>query len=450
MTEITVLIVEDDDMLREALSDTLQLAGYRPVVAENGEKALQTLGAEHVDLVVTDVQMAAMDGHALLRAVKCRWPQMPVALMTAYGTIEKAVSAMRDGAEDYLVKPFEAEVLIEMVTRLAGCQAPGDETAVMVDERSQKLMALALRVADSEATVMISGESGVGKEVVARAIHQGSPRRDQPFVAINCAALPETMLESLLFGYEKGAFTGAYQARAGKFEQAQGGTLLLDEISEMDIGLQAKLLRVLQEKEVERLGGKSAVALDVRVLATTNRDLLQEVQAGRFREDLYYRLNVFPLTVPPLRDRPGDVVPLAEYFLSRFSKGGARVLAPGARQRLLGHRWPGNVRELHNVMQRAEILSRGNVIETEDIHLEIDTSVDVPLVEAATGECADVSAWESGLRDRECEMIVEALRAANGRRKETAERLGISPRTLRYKLAKLREAGVALPGIAGT
>lgn len=451
MSGLKILVVEDDDLLREALSDTLQLAGYQVVLAEHGRQALEILeGAPapaSVNLVVTDVQMAVMDGHALLRNVKNNWPRLPVVLMTAYGSIEKAVSAMRDGAADYLVKPFEAEVLIEMVARLAGDAVAQSNTPVAEDRQSRQMLDLAARVAESEATVMLSGESGTGKEVIARLIHHRSARNKGPFVAINCAALPETMLESILFGYEKGAFTGAYQARAGKFEQAQGGTLLLDEISEMDVALQAKLLRVLQEREVERLGGKTSIPLDVRLLATTNRHLPAEVAAGRFREDLFYRLNVFPIHVAPLRDRPGDIVPLARRFVQE--QGDAVQLSSAAESRLLGHRWPGNIRELQNVVQRAIILCRDRHIAAADICFE--EGLDGKAATEGNPDLAEhqESPLESGLRDREQQMIIEALQAENGRRKETAERLGISPRTLRYKLAKLREDGVALPSMVG-
>ncbi len=451
MSGAKILVVEDDDLLREALSDTLQLAGYQVVSAEDGSRALRLLNAELVDLVVSDVQMAAMDGHALLRNIKKQWPRLPVVLMTAYGSIEKAVKAMRDGAADYLVKPFEAEVLIEMVTRLAGDDPVEAGFLVAEDRQSKEIVELATRVADSDATVMLSGESGTGKEVIARLIHEQSARKSGPFVAINCAALPETMLESILFGYEKGAFTGAYQARAGKFEQAQGGTLLLDEISEMDIGLQAKLLRVLQEKEVERLGGKTAVALDVRILATTNRNLPEEVKAGHFREDLFYRLNVFPIRVLPLRERCGDILPLAHRFVQEQSPPGKQLkLSSAAEQALLEHSWPGNIRELQNVIQRAVILCNGSVIEDGDIRFEEGMAggmQDVSLT-AQSGHCSE-SPLENGMRDREQQLILQALQAENGRRKETAERLGISARTLRYKLAKLREDGIALPGMLG-
>jgi len=310
-------------------------------------------------------------------------------------------------------------------------------------------------VACSDATVMLSGESGTGKEVLARFIHDNSSRCDGPFVAINCAALPETMLESILFGYEKGAFTGAHQARAGKFEQAQGGTLLLDEISEMDVALQAKLLRVLQEREVERLGGKGAIALDVRVLATTNRDLRGEVNAGRFREDLFYRLNVFPIALAPLRERRGDILPLVRRFVDEQSADGQSVgLSTRAEKMLETYAWPGNIRELHNVVQRAMILLTGDSLTEADIHLE-DPGSNLSLLPACeapvlNSEQLDGSALENDLRSHEQQIIVDALKAERGRRKETAERLGISPRTLRYKLARLRDDGIALPELYGT
>ena len=326
---------------------------------------------------------------------------------------------------------------------------------VAEDPRTLQLVELAGRVAGSDATVMISGESGTGKEVFARLIHNRSPRAEQPFVAINCAAIPESMLESVLFGYEKGAFTGAYQARPGKFEQAQGGTLLLDEISEMDLALQSKLLRVLQEREVERLGSQKQVKLDVRVLATTNRNLREEVAAGRFREDLFYRLNVFPLQLPPLRERPFDIVPIARSFVERYAPAGSGMqFAVQTEQKLTQHRWPGNVRELENVIQRALILCVGNVIHPQDLHFECPAQG--PISQPAPTESLVVAAVEpetdeqlgNQMKNREQALIIEALQAENGCRKDAAARLGISPRTLRYKLAKLREQGVVIPGMA--
>ncbi len=445
----TILVVEDDADLREALTDTLDLAGYRVIATESGEAALVQLNDEPVDLLVSDVHMGGMDGHALLRSVKSRQPDLPVLLMTAYGTIQKAVEAMREGAADYLVKPFEADELVRTVSRHVGQPAasPGDEVAF--DPKSVQLFAMAERVARSDATIFITGESGTGKEVLARFIHHHSSRAARPFVAINCAAIPENMLEATLFGYEKGAFTGAYRTTPGKFEQAQGGTLLLDEVSEMDLALQAKLLRVLQEREVERIGGRELIRLDVRILATSNRNLRAEVEAGRFREDLYYRLNVFPLNLPPLRERPGDIVPIAERLLARHAREQHRpvpLLEEAARRRLLTHDWPGNVRELDNLVQRALILQVGEEISADDLHFEAGVTPfcpqpflpDTPQSQAVTtGE-----GLSDELRQQEFRMLAEALR--KGTRKAAAERLGISERTLRYKIARMREAGMAV------
>ncbi|MEF1174901.1 sigma-54 dependent transcriptional regulator, partial [Vibrio sinaloensis] len=373
MAQSKVLIVEDDEGLREALVDTLALAGYEWLEADSAEDALVKLKSNTVDIVVSDVQMAGMGGLALLRNIKQHWPNLPVLLMTAYANIEDAVSAMKDGAIDYMAKPFAPEVLLNMVSRYAPVKSDDNGDAVVADEKSIKLLALADKVAKTDASVMVLGPSGSGKEVMSRYIHNASNRKDGPFVAINCAAIPDNMLEATLFGYEKGAFTGAVQACPGKFEQAQGGTILLDEISEMDLNLQAKLLRVLQEREVERLGSRKSIKLDVRVLATSNRDLKQYVQEGNFREDLYYRLNVFPIAWPALCDRPGDIEPLAVHLIERNCKKlGMPVptLSPQAISKLAAYAWPGNVRELDNVVQRALILSENNHIGAEQILLE--------------------------------------------------------------------------------
>jgi two-component system response regulator FlrC len=337
------------------------------------------------------------------------------------------------------------------------------EDMIAFADVSRRLSELARRVAASDCTVLIAGESGTGKEVLARFIHRNSPRAARAFIAVNCAAIPENMLEAMLFGHEKGAFTGAHASHAGKFEQAQGGTLLLDEITEMPLSLQAKLLRVLQEREVERLGGR-LIALDVRVLATTNRNLRAEVNAGRFREDLYYRLNVFPLSTSPLRERRDDVLPLAMRLLTSRCRPGERIpaLSADAAQMLLTYPWPGNVRELDNVMQRALILANGPVIQPEHIHLEgleargsgaIDERTADSILGAAPASRAPSpesdrkegprdQALSDSLSDRERDLILEALKTDNGNRQLAAKRLGISPRTLRYKLAKLRDAGV--------
>ncbi len=447
MNKACILVVEDDHVLRETLCDILELAGRPAAAAEDGRRALELLSERaDIGLVLSDVQMAPVDGFELLRRVRREHPGVPVVLMTAYGTIDKAVTAMREGAADYLVKPFEADTLLEMVERFLQ-PLPACDEMVVADPLSERLAALARRVAESDATVLITGESGVGKEVVARYIHARSPRAEGPFVAVNCAAIPENMLEAILFGHEKGAFTSAYQARPGKFELAQGGTLLLDEVSEMAPELQAKLLRVLQEREVERLGGRRPISLDVRVLATSNRDLAAAVREGRFRQDLYYRLSVFPLAVPPLRERPRDVLPLARLFLARHSRGRpVPELTRKAQERLRSHHWPGNVRELENVIQRALILHGGGRIAAEDIQFETLSLEHGSEPLPATPEPAPSAAekLEEDLRRREADLILAAL-AEGGSRAEVARRLGISPRTLRYKLARLREAGIRIP-----
>nr|WP_225778684.1 sigma-54 dependent transcriptional regulator [Pseudomonas sp. Marseille-Q3773] len=442
---IKVLLVEDDRVLRQALGDTLEIGGFTYQAVGSAEEALEAVQQQAFSLVVSDVNMPGMDGHQLLAQLRRQQPQLPVLLMTAHAAVERAVEAMRQGAADYLVKPFEPKALLSLVERhAAGRLGVADaEGPVACEPASRQLLELAARVARSDSTVLISGESGTGKEVLARYIHQQSPRAAQPFVAINCAAIPDNMLEATLFGHEKGAFTGAIAAQAGKFEQADGGTLLLDEISEMPLALQAKLLRVLQEREVERVGGRKPISLDIRVLATTNRDLAGEVVAGRFREDLFYRLSVFPLAWRPLRERPGDILQLAERLLARHvakMKHAPVRLSPEARACLQAHAWPGNVRELDNALQRALILQQGGVIEAADFCL----AGAIPL--SAGSESPLEAAVEAGglgddMRRHEYQMIIDTLRAERGRRKEAAERLGISPRTLRYKLAQMRDAG---------
>jgi len=351
----------------------------------------------------------------------------------------------------------------------AACATRVEPEPVAYAPSSQRLIELARRVAASDCTVLIVGESGTGKEVLARFIHRRSPRSNQPFVAVNCAAIPENMLEAMLFGYERGSFTGAQAAHAGKFEQAQGGTLLLDEITEMPLALQAKLLRVLQEREVERIGSRTSIALDVRVLATTNRRLREEVAAGRFREDLYYRLNVFPLALAPLRLRRDDVLPLAMQLLAGRCRPGDKIpaLSAEAAHLLLTYPWPGNVRELDNLLQRALILVNGPVIRPEHIQFELANdgsgpvgapiiTVNVPVrgavakaaaaeSNAAANDANSTGSLASSLGQTERDLILDALRSGQGNRREAAERLGISPRTLRYKLARLREAGIDVP-----
>jgi len=446
-----VLLVEDDRVLRQALGDTLEIGGFAYHAVGSAEEALQAVDDDAYSLVVSDVNMPGMDGHALLARLRRHHPHLPVLLMTAHAAVERAVEAMRQGAADYLVKPFEPKALLSLVERHAAGRlgASDDEGPVACETASRQLLELAARVARSDSTVLISGESGTGKEVLARYIHQQSPRATQPFVAINCAAIPDNMLEATLFGHEKGAFTGAIAAQAGKFEQAEGGTLLLDEISEMPLGLQAKLLRVLQEREVERVGGRKPIALDIRVLATTNRDMAGEVAAGRFREDLYYRLSVFPLAWQPLRERSGDILPLAERLLARHvakMKHAPVRLSAAAQACLQAYAWPGNVRELDNALQRALILQQGGVVEAADFCLAgaIPLSAVAPaaVTPAVVEDAGDSAGLGDDMRRHEFQMIIDTLRAERGRRKEAAERLGISPRTLRYKLAQMRDAGL--------
>ncbi|KPZ61051.1 MULTISPECIES: sigma-54 dependent transcriptional regulator [unclassified Pseudoalteromonas] len=470
----TILVVEDDAGLREALIDTLEMSGIACVAAQSAEQAMIQLKKSEFSLVVSDVQMGAMSGLDLLRSIKLNYPELPVLMMTAYATIDDAVEAMRLGAIDYMAKPFAPEVLLNMVSRYLPEKPKDTDGPIVADPSSIQLLELASKVARSDASVMVLGPSGSGKEVLARYIHDKSNRCDAPFVAINCAAIPENMLEATLFGYEKGAFTGAIQACPGKFEQAQGGTILLDEITEMDLGLQAKLLRVLQEREVERLGARKTISLDVRVLATSNRDLKEAVADNKFREDLYYRLNVFPLMWRPLSERPGDIIVLAKHLIERHlvkNKEPLATLDSDAEQKLLSHTWPGNVRELDNVIQRALILRTGSVIGEQAIFIEnlmqassttAPTQVIAPEQESTPSDAyyddkitpveassslpsVDTGSYKDELKDKEHKIILETLARCQGKRKDVAQTLGISPRTLRYKLAQMRDLGISLP-----
>lgn len=435
---LPVLVVEDDAPLREALSDTLELAGYSVMAAGDAQQALAWLEKGAPGLVLSDVQMPGMDGHALLRTIKARRPEIPVLIMTAYGQIERAVEAMREGASDYLPKPFEPERLLAAVARYYRQEGMPDDLGVVAeDPATQALLDLARRVAATDTTVLLTGESGVGKEVFARYIHHHSARQAGPFVAVNCAAIPENLLESVLFGHEKGSFTGAASAQPGKFEQANGGILMLDEVAELPLNLQAKLLRVLQEREVERVGGRLPIPLDVRVIAATNRDLAAWVREGRFREDLYYRLNVFPLEIMTLRERRGDIPALVRHFLKRSEEVVGRrgyVLSDAALAELTGYDWPGNIRELCNVVQRAMVLAPGAEIGPEHLMLPRQAISSHP-------RSTTVSHGDKGLKDVERETILDTLRRMSGSRRRTAEALNMSERTLRHKLKQYREAG---------
>jgi two-component system response regulator FlrC len=444
----TILIVEDDASLREAICDTIELSGRTVFSAPGGLEALDILSAQKISIVISDVRMMPMDGIALLKEIRQRQPQLPVVLMTAYAEVDRAVEAMRSGACDFLLKPFEPGALIAQIEKYA-LPEPGEITDVVAfDAVSLNLFGIAARVAQTDATVLLTGESGVGKEVVARFIHRNSARKDGPFVAINCAAIPETLLEATLFGYEKGAFTGAQNAQAGKFEQAQDGTLLLDEVTEMPLALQAKLLRVLQEREVERVGGKKPVSLNIRVIATSNRDMMEAVRRGVFREDLYYRLNVFPILIPALRQRPADIAPLARHFLLEHGAEVGRQgmgFTPAAEAALTAHAWPGNVRELENVVQRAMILAPGDMIAPESLNLDDDTmGAATPVTAFLPGKRmaeAGKSVDNMNMKELEREHILKTLAEVKGSRKAAVERLGISDRTLRSKLKQYKEEG---------
>lgn len=442
---LPVLVVEDDPSLREAIGDTLELAGRSYVAVDGGEAALKALASDAFSIVVSDVRMMPMDGITLLKEIRDRLPNLPVVLMTAYAEVEKAVDAMRAGACDFLLKPFEPQALLGYIDRYKRVDVAEGGCAIAEDPASRDMFAMAARVAKTDATVLLTGESGVGKEVVARYIHQHSARSAGPFVAINCAAIPDSLLEATLFGYEKGAFTGAQQAQAGKFEQAQDGTLLLDEVTEMPMGLQAKLLRVLQEREVERVGGKKPVPLNIRIVATSNRDMADAVARGAFREDLYYRLNVFPVAIPALRERPLDILPIARHFLglhgARFNRNGMAFSAAAAAL-LSSHVWPGNVRELENVVQRALIMAAGNTIEPAALGLTAPVLSQLAPTDGARAVSeGERKADNKNMKDLEREHILSTLSEVGGSRKLAIERLGISERTLRYKLQQYREEG---------
>ncbi len=434
----TILVVDDDDAFRELLLDILGREGFRMLEAPSAEAALDLLAGEAVDLVLTDQRMPGMDGIELVRRISATASAPDVVVMTAYGTIPQAVEAVRVGAVDYLTKPLESPAALrQLVRRVLGERSrPEEEVGEFLtrDPATLEMLTLADRAAATDSTILVIGESGAGKELLARRIHAHSPRADGAFVAVNCAAIPETLAESELFGHEKGAFTGAERRRIGRFEQANKGTLLLDEVGELAEPLQAKLLRALEERTVERVGGDSPIPVDIRLIAATNRELEGEVEAGRFRRDLYYRLNVVQLSIPPLRDRPKDLdilVPAMTSAISRRLGLEPRRISGGAMDRLRAHSWPGNVRELRNVLERGLIAAPGIEVREEDLP-PLTWSALEPRV-AAQGRSA------LSLEERERQAILEALERTEGHREKAARLLGISVRTL-YN--RLRQYGI--------
>lgn len=454
-----VLLVEDDPDLREAISVTLTLGKVPFQAFECAEDALPFLAHDTAELLVTDFRLPGMNGLQLLAEARRRNPQLPVVVMTAYADTQLAVQALKGGARDFLIKPFMPQQLLEVIARHRTepllANTANHVAIIASDPATIAVLTRCERVAPTDATVLLTGESGVGKDVFARQIHALSRRQGKPYVAINCAAIPDNLLESTLFGYEKGAFTGANKAQPGKFEQAHSGTLFLDEIGEMPMELQSKLLRVLQDRVVERLGSMRSVHCDVRILAATNQDLQQRVKDGRFREDLYFRLAVFPIRIPGLRDRPGDILPLAQAFLKRYSSTMGLTdigFSEIAEKALCSYNWPGNVRELENAVQRALLLCDGQSIEPEHIELDSDglealsrpTQAGQPpfLPSAKTVgiEIADTKKPQD-IESIERDHILKVLAQVGGNRKEAIAILGLSERALRYKLKAYKEAG---------
>ncbi len=446
MSEKTqVLIVDDEEQMLLAMETVLQGLGHQVLKARDGREALDILERAKPDLVISDMRMPEMTGLELLSKIHEKDAQLPVVMITAYGTITQAVDAMRDGAFDFITKPFSAEDLERVTGRVlrpvkkasSTKNGPIDRSNTVAivtnDPAFMRLIEIASTIAQSSASVLIQGESGTGKELVAKLIHQASGRINGPFVAVNCAALPGNLLESELFGHEKGAFTGAIGTKIGKFELANGGTILLDEISEMEPVLQAKLLRVLQEREVDRVGGSRPIPIDVRVVATTNRDIRQSVANGQFREDLFYRLNVIPLYMPPLRERKGDVRLLVEHFVRRFAGSDPKKVTPELVARLEQYSWPGNIRELQNAAERAVLLSGNGPLSAEHFLLG-SMSIAKPGSTTVIEDGELVLSPGMSVAEAEKRLIFETLRSTANNKTKAAELLGISIRTLRNKL----------------
>ena len=442
----SILIVEDEAKMRRLLELNLGEQGFTTHAVADAEAGLKLLSQEQVDLVVTDFRLPGMNGLEFLQAIKRVNAALPVVMMTAYGSVESAVEAMKMGASDYVLKPFSLEEMTLVVRKELDTHNLREENRslrealgqryqykniIAKSDKMQAVLAMVERVAPTNATVLLGGESGVGKDLVARAIHEHSNRKSGPFVKINSTAIPENLLESELFGYEKGAFSGATSSKPGKFELADKGTLFLDEIGDVPAATQVKLLRVLQEREFERLGGTRTLKVDVRLIAATNRDLRAALEDGSFREDLYYRLNVVAVDIPPLREHKEDIPELAQFFLEKYGREAAQPvtsISAAAMKMLVEFHWPGNVRELENVMQRAVTLARGETLDVDDIHLDRPH---------ASNNTAPVLPPGMTLEQWEQEIIREALRQANGNKSQAARALGLSRNALRYRLSQM-------------
>lgn len=451
MTFEKILVVDDEKLVRDFIVETLKRKNYDVEAADSGQKALIALKDRAFDLVISDMKMPDLTGIDLLKKIKEIAPETLVIIITAYGTVENAVEAMRLGAYNYLIKPFtpdSIEAILEKAKEHANLLTEntylrqqvsgnsGRNTLTVIGESPEmkKILGSVERIAKSSANVLITGESGTGKEVIAHLIHHHSGRSSHPFVKVNCAAIPETLIESEFFGHEKGSFTGASSLHRGRFEIASGGSLLLDEITEVPLGLQAKLLRAIQEQEFERVGGTRPIKVDVRIISTSNRDMKEAIEAKKIREDLYYRLNVMPIHLPALRERKEDILPLAEFFLTKLSQDNHKekiTFAKNAKEVLLNYAWPGNVRELANIIERAVVLNTNGVITQDDIY------INTPSLLAALEEPA-LEAGDMTLQDIEKKFIIETLEIMKHNRTKTAEKLGISVRTLRNKLQEYK------------
>ena len=462
MKRESILIVDDEPSMRMALSESLESCGYHICTSGDGADALNKFRDDRFRVVITDMRMPKMNGMEVLRGIKRISPQTPVIVITAYGTVNTAIEAMKEGASDFIMKPFSLDHLESVVKGVVAKTSENrdgpayerkgetkrslsrEKVFITKDKKMLSLLSLLRSISKSKSTVLIEGESGTGKELLACYIHRHSNRANMQFIAVNAAAIPQNLLESEMFGYEKGAFTGASQRKLGKFELANGGTLLLDEISEMDFCLQAKLLRVIQESEIDRLGGRNSIPLDVRIIATTNKNLKKCVAEKKFRDDLYYRLSVIPVKIPPLRERRGDIILLAEYFLKNYSQLNnisKPMLSKEAINILENHKWPGNVRELENVIERSVLISGGETILPEHLYLETKEEYIVNLLENTKSALKTPKISTSGsitLKEMEKKFILDTLDKVQGNKTKASKKLGISVRTIRNKLNEYR------------